>query len=219
MATLKIQVKDSRFVSYSGTEVNLFTSTKVNGNGWECNIDDNGNITCVAQQFYGDVRHTIKFNIKKSWIKLILKVGNQMPKVLKSYKLEGMQIDGVIGLPGGFIDKRRAYFRDAKFQEFLDEHELTAVRFESANTIYVLKEEFYNGESIYREEIDDTDGRVELIFNDVEKKQEDGRILVVRRVEVTSASWAIKKVVNGSRIQRILYTSENPKQIRNLPRK
>ncbi len=221
MATLKVQVKNSRFVTYSGVEVKLFTPTKVKGNGWECCIDDKGNITCVAQQYYNDVRHTIKLNIKNGWVKLLLKVGDQQTKALRSYKLESENTDGLIGLPAGYIDKRRAYFRDAKFQEFLDAHELTAVNFESANGIYELKEEFWRGESIYKEEIDDTDGCAELIFNDVKKSEEDeeGSFLIVRRVEVTNATWTIKKVVKGSKIQRILYTSDNPKKIMNLPTK
>lgn len=221
MATLKVQIRNSRFIDYSGVEVKLFTPSKIKGNGWECCIDDKGNITCIAQQYYSGVRHTVKFTIKNSWVKLLLKVGDEKNRAIKSYKLESQPTDGIIGLPGGYIDKRRAYFRDAKFQEFLNEHQLTAVNSESANAIYVLHEEFYRGESIYREEIEDTDGRTELIFNDVSKHEEDeeGTFIVTRQVEVTDASWAIKKVVNHAKVQRILYTSDNPKAILNLPKK
>lgn len=220
MATLKVRIKNSQFVDYSGGEVELFTPTNVKGNGWECYINDKGNITCIAQHVYGDVKHTIKLNIKNGWVKLRLKIGEQPTQVLKSYKLESDYTDGLIGLPGGYIDRRRAYFRDSNFQEFLDSNKLDAVNFESANVTYVLYEEFYKGESIYKEEIEYTDGRTELVFNDIKKSEqnEEGSFRIVRHIEVRDASWAIKKVVRRSGIQRILYTNKNPKQILNLPK-
>jgi len=220
MATLKVKVKNSRFVDYNGVEVKLFTPTKVKGNGWECNIDENGNISCVAQQYYDGERHTMKLNIKNGRVKLLLKVGHQMPKVLKVYELEYDNTDGVIGLPSGHIDKRRAYFRDEKFQKFMDEHGLAAVNHESANGVFGLHEEFLEGESIFKEEIEDTDGTTETISKKIKEIPDNGEnsFLIYQHIRVSHATWAIKKITKGMIVKRILYTSDNPKKILNLPK-
>lgn len=224
MATLKVQIKDSRFATYSGGEVKQFTPTYINGNGWECYINEKGDITCIAQQVHGEVKHILKFTIKNFWVKLKLKIGEDKYRMLKSYKLANNSTDGIIGLPSGYIDRRRVFFRCAQFQEFLDSHELTSVNFDPPNTIYVLYEEFCRGESIYKEEIECTDGTMELLFKDLkrnvkEQEQEEGSFIIIRQVEVANARWAIKRVVKGDRVQRILYTRYNPKTLDNLPKK
>ena len=220
MATLQLKVQGSRFVEHNGIEVKSFTPMYVDANGWKCYMNDNGNISCIAEQHYNGVRHTIKFNLKNNYVKLILKKGKDKPKVLKSYKLDKWPTDGVIGLPGGYIERRRAYFREGSFQEFLEKYALTAVRNEPAIGIYVLQEKFCNGESIYKEEVEITDGKAELIFNDVYKNEndEEGTFIIWRKVEVTNATWVIKKVMTEAKLHRILYTSENPKEITNLPK-
>ena len=220
MATLKLTVENSRFVNHNGVNVESFSPTYVEGNGWKCYIYNDGDISCVAEKHYKNVRHGIKLNIKKGWVKLSLKIGKESPKVLKSYKLESCTQDGVIGLPAGYIDKRKAYFRDADFQKFLDKYELTAVRYEAANGIYVLFEQIQDSGVIFKEEIENTDGQAELIFNDFEEGDEKSITTIKREVQVTNASWVIKKVtLSEGRTLRILYTSDNPKEIMNLPKK
>lgn len=221
MATLQLKVQKSRFVEHNGVEVKTFTPTYVEANGWKCYIKDNGNIVCIAEQDYSGIRYKSKIALKKGYVKLLLKKGFRHPKVLKSYKLEVWPVDGVIGLPGGHISSRRPYFRDEEFQKFLKEHELSAVRHGEASVIYTLKEKLRGGKVSYREEIEASDGRTELIFNDILKreKDEEGTFTILRKVEVTNATWVIKKVVSGTGINRILYTTENPNKITNLPKK
>lgn len=220
MATLQLKVQGSRFVGHNGVKVKVFTPTHVDANGWNCYIDDNGNISCVAEQHYKGVRHTIKFSLKNNYVKLLLKKGDARPMPLKKYRLDQWPINGVIGLPAGYIDRRRAYFREEKFQEFLNKYGLTAVRNELASGIYDLQEKFCKGKCFYKEEIETTDGQTELIFNDVDKDEnaEEGTFTVCRQVEVINATWVIKKVVKEGSTRRILYTSENPKEIPNLPK-
>ena len=192
MATLKLTVENGRFVKHNGVNVESFNPLYVEGNGWKCYMYSDGNISCVAERMYKDGKHTIKLNIKRGWVKLILKIGEEPAQKLRSYKLESENQDGLIGLPGGYIDKRKAYFRDADFQRFLDENGLTAVRNETANDVYLLFEQIQGDNTIFREEIEHTDGQTELIFNDLVISNEGGIITIKREVEVTNASWVIK---------------------------
>jgi len=221
MPTLKLTLKDSRFVSHNDINVENFSPTYVLGNGWECHIDSEGTVYCFAERHYREKRHSIKLKIKDGWVKLLLKIGHEEPKVLKSYKLAEWPTDGVIGLPGGYIDRRRAYFREHSFQELLDRYGLTAVRCEPANGVYIILEKFENGESIFKEEIEATDGTQELIFNEVKypDPNEESTFKVYRQVQITDAKWVIKKVTRDTGIFRILYTMENPKEMTDLPKK
>ena len=153
MANLSIEVKDSKFVSHKGVSVQIFTENHVLGNTWECRITENGRIDCISTQFYSGERHQIKFKIDKGYVKVLLKIGDAHPTVLKSYKLEKWPMDGVIVLPTGYIDKRRPHFRKSNFQKFLDKNTLSAVRCEDPNKIYRLLWE-HNGHTIsFNEEI------------------------------------------------------------------
>lgn len=221
MPTLKLTLKNSRFVAHNSVNVETFSPTYVLGNGWECHIDSEGTVYCFAERYYRNERHSIKLKIKDGWVKLLLKIGGNEPKALKSYKLDEWPTDGVIGLPGGFIDTRRAFFRENSFQELLDQYGLTAVRCEPANGVYVLLEKFHEGNSIFKEEIEATDGSRELIFNDVKypDENEENTFTIHREVQVTNANWVIKKVTRDNGILRILYTTDNPKEISNLPKK
>jgi len=219
MPTLQLKVKNSRFVEHNGVEVKTFTPTYVEANGWKCYLNDNGNITCIAEKTYDDIR--FKIEIKNGYLKISSKKGDMRPKILKSYKIKEWPVDGVIGLPRGYLDSIRPYFREEKFQEFLNNYGLSAVKCEEASAIYALKERFCRGEVTYKEEIEASDGHIELISNDVHKAgdNEDGTLKILRKVEVTNATWVIKKVIKGTKISRILYTTKNPKQITNLPQK
>lgn len=219
MPTLKITLKNSRFADHNGTNVQFFSPTYVEGNGWECYIDSDGTIVCIAERFYNRERHSIKFKIKDGNVKLLLKIGNNFPCALKSYKLDEWPVDGVIGLPGGYIDRRRAFFRKASFQLLLDELGLTSVRYEPANGIYVILEKFEKGNLIFKEEIEDTDGCKELVLNDIDTSDEEETFTVRREIQVTDATWVIKKVTTQDKILRILYTMNDPKETKNLPKK
>ena len=220
MATLQLKVKDGRFVESNGVNVKAFSPTYVEGNEWKCEIKKDGAIFCFAQKTVGETMYSMRYTITNGWTKLTLKIGDQKPKILKNFRLREPNIAGVIGLPGGDITKRRPYFREAGFQELLERYGLTAVRFEYANAVYTLHEQFQNGETIFKEEIEITDGNQECIFEEtIESSQ--GEILAMKRcVEVTDAKWVIKKVqkVDGG-IHRILITKQNPKTMRGLPQK
>lgn len=209
MATLRLKIVDSKFVSHNGVEIETFEERYVNANGWEVTLSEVGKLECVALRYYDGILHLVKFKVQKGYARLILKVGEKRAKVLKSFKLESWPADVILGLPGGFIDSRRPYIRREKFQRFLDEHDISSVRNESPNGTYLLIREAKNGKFIYYETIE-TDGNAKLV-------QEDDKNGLYR-YEIIDASWAIKTVEKeGSRI-RVLYTMDNPEEIMNLPK-
>lgn len=218
MATLKIQFKDSKFVSHNGVNVESFEENYVKGNGWECRITEKGRIDCIATEFYNGERHQIKLKIDKGYAKVLLKIGDGRPRAIKSYRMAMWPQDGVIVLPAGFIDKRRPHFRNAEFQKFLDDYGLTAVRNESANGIYQLMME-HNGHAVVFKEDIETDGRIKEISVETHDESKNGQFCVKRMLEVTDATWVIKTVWRLVKYEhRILYTFDNPKEIVGLPK-
>lgn len=210
MSTLQIRMVDSKFVSHNGVNVEVFEENYVKGNGWEARVKPDGRLECVASCYYHEELHLIKLKIHKGFVKLIMKIGREKCITLKSCKLEyGWPCDGIVGLPGGYIDKRRPYFRTDRFQKFLNDYKITSVRHESANGTYMLLTENYDGELLYYEELE-TDGNSELVLED----SENG----IHRYEVTNATWTIKTVVEKNKKLRILYTTDNPEKIMNLPK-
>lgn len=220
MANLKIEIKNSKFVSHNGVNVEKFEEHNVEGNSWTCRITQEGRVDCIATRFYNGERHQIKFKIDKGYVKVLLKINDGRPRALKSYKLEKWPVDGIIVLPEGYIDNRRPHFRDASFQRFLDEYGLTAIRCESANGIFATLQE-HNGHRIMFNEVLDTDGKMKVISEDtkVDKKSIDKPFTIKQMVEISEASWVIKTVEKFGKYQyRILYTLDDPKQIKGLPK-
>lgn len=223
MATLQIEFKNGKFVSHNGVNVDVATNTYIKGNGWTGEVDENGNIVFNAVHYYDKgVRHQLKFKIVNGYVKKILKVGADKPKVLKSYKMEQWPIDGVIGLTAGYIDKRTTYFRTASFQNFLNQHGITAVRFESANGIFNLMQKHDRLCRVFFSEEIKSDGRLKKISRNVANSDGENEYKTFdefNMVEVTDASWTIKTVwKHGKMNNRILYTLDDPQRIVGLPK-
>lgn len=219
MAILEIRIKDKMFMSHNGVNVSIFTPHCMEGNGWKCEITEEGDVTCIATKTYFDVKRQIRFCIKNGHVEKTLKIGDGRPTVLKSYKLNQWPQDGVIRLSNGYIDKRTASFRESEFQNFLDEYRITALRYEIASGVYKLTQEVVEGDTVFEEKIE-TDGKEELIFNDVKypEKCKDDSFSACRLVEITEATWAIKTSKRLDVIERrVLYTMDNLRQIR-LPK-
>ena len=209
MATLQIEFKDGKFISHNGVNVEEATSTHIKGNGWIGNVDEEGNLYFIAIWKRKKARHQLKYTITNGYVKKVLRIGNEKSIVLKSYRMEKWPIDGIIGLSAGDIDKRITYFRSSDFQNFLDEHGITAVRYESANGIYKL---IHESTTNFHEYID-TDGTAQTISQETKETETN------QKVEVTDASWVIKKVYNSGVLTHcILYTLDDPKQIIGLPK-
>ena len=202
MPTLRIRIVDSKFVSHNGENVKTFEERYISGNGWEATISEEGKLECVALQYYGGVPHIVKLKVQKQgYARFIIKIGENPVRVLKKFKLETWPADVVLGLPGGYIDKRRPYIRRKEFQDFLDKYEISSVRNETPNGTYLLFREVKDEKVVYNETIE-TDGDVIPVVEDSENN--------LYRYEVTNASWVIKTVENHGKILRVLYTMDNP---------
>lgn len=220
MATLQIEFRDKKFVSNNGVNVKVATDTHIEGNGWKGNVDENGNFYFIVREYHERVLHQLKFQIKNGYVKKTLKIGDQMPKVLKSFKISGWPIDGVIGLSDGYICNRTTYFRTVEFQKFLDEYGLTAVRCEAANGLYTCMEKRDNQSTFLSESIE-TDGYVRELSTDYVDDKYATKVLpdIEQVLEVTDASWVIKTVWKRDELNsRILYTLDNPWKIIGLPK-
>lgn len=220
MPTLQIEFKNRKFVSHNGVNVKVATDTHVEGNGWNGDVDEKGNISFIAVQYYEEVRHQLKFKINNGYVKKLLKIGDGRPRVLKSYRIPNWPIDGVIGLSDGDICNRTAYFRTDEFQKFLDEYGFTAVRCESANGIYTLMEK-RDEQSTFLSESIETDGKVKELSPGYVDDKYDTKLFpdIEQVVEVTDASWVIKMVWKRDKLnKRILYTLDTPWEIVGLPK-
>lgn len=224
MAILQIELKNGKFASHNGVNVEVATDYYIKGNDWIGEINENGNVFFKAVHCYGKgVRHQLKFKIVNGCVKTILTVGNKKPKILKTYKLEQWPIDGTIGLTSGYIDERLAYFRNADFQCFLDEHGITAVRHESANGIFNLIQKHDGIHRVFFSEYLESDGTIKELSRDVveygEGYNEYKPFNILNMMEVSDASWTIRTVWKYGKISnRILYTLDDPQKIVGLPK-
>ena len=234
MATLKIKLENGVFVEANGVQYfDLKQPFAISANGWECSIREDGTVFCESSREYSDGVHTIRYIIlPNGFAKLTLKMPRSKVQTLRKgfVTSKGKKLsDGIIGLSGGNIDSRYAYFRDSSFQKFLDDHGISAVKRENPNRVYRLRSAEYGGgkcrSNIY------TDGKVE------EKESSGGRTErwqeefpntcayeCERTMEVTGSTWALHKQSQheGDRCNcfSILYTMEkNLTQLVGLPNK
>lgn len=223
MATLQIEFKNGKFISNNGVNIEVATDTYIKGNGWIGKVDECGNIVFNAIHYYDKgVRHQLKFKITDGYVKKILKIGDNKPRVLKSFRLDRWPIDGTIGLTSGYIDERVTYFRTASFQRFLDQHGITAVRCESANGIFNLMQKHDGIHCTFFSENIERDGKVKELSRDAINYNEGMNCKpfdILNMVEVSDASWTIKTVwMHGKMNNRILYTLDDPQEIVGLPK-
>ena len=219
MATLLIEVKDSKFVAHNNLKVKEFSETRIVANNWECIIDEGGNITCTTIRFYMGEQRKIKFSIKNGWVESIIKIGDRMPKVLKRNKLNCECTDGTIELMDGYFDKRTAYFSQYSFTKILEEHGISDIKGVSPNRIYQLLQVRDKDDFTFSEEIE-TDGESRLETSEIkeEKNRKQQKITINQMVAVTNATWVVKTIWKKGVIEkRILYTLDNPRKIEGLP--
>lgn len=103
--------------------------------------------------------------------------------------------DGLVGLSGGHVANRYAYFRDAHFQERLDKLGITAIKRENPNQEFSGRCEHTRlGSASFRVQ---TDGRMEVAMTDIGEFVSDlDNPLEMewkqhKLVRVTHANWAV----------------------------
>lgn len=144
MATSKVRIQNGYFV-------NSENPMSVSINGWECKIKLDGTIECNCVRIYSDGEHCMRYVIRQNgFAKLTLKTPYGGVKTLRrGYVLPRGEIlsDGLLGLAGGNVDTRYAYFRNGSFQSFLDKYGITAVKHEDPNQVYSVRNALYGGGS------------------------------------------------------------------------
>ena len=221
MATLKITIENGFFSNTNRCYLHLFEPTHVVANGWDCIIREDGTIICDAVRNYSDGEHSIRYKISPNgYAKLTFKLAGGRVKTLKEGFVlpKGVKLSaGLIGLSGGNIDNRYAYFRDASFQQFLDRFGITAVKQQNPNTLYTVRNAMYGGGRC-RSNIQ-SDGKIVKLDYDLGRtkqweKENPGTCAseVDITYQVTGATWAILSQTQheGDRHNhsRILYTLE-----------
>lgn len=232
MATLNITIENGFFVKHNGIYVKSIEPTHVVANGWDCTIREDCSIVCSATREYSDGTHSVRYAIQKNgFAKLTLKKpGEKLKTIKKGFVIpRGCQLsDGTLGLSGGNIDTRYAFFRDSVFQKFLNEHDISAIKRENPNRLFTLRNAEYGGGNCHS--IILTDGVVHSLQLDSGRSDQwrkefpstcayEGEITV----SVTGATWVLHKQSqherNRSNCFRILYTLENPTTLVGIPMK
>lgn len=184
MSTIMIRIKDGRIYSLNYSHpFKLSDDGKFfSMNDWAVTIKDShngrpGRIVCHSEREYSD----------------------GLAICHREFKLA----DGVVGLAGGNICDRYAYFRSWNFQEFLSKHGITAVKHEDPNRVFsgFASWSAHGDASITVE----SDGEVKYDF------QSSSEATGYAYYTVSGASWAIVTVQNyyenNRNYARILYSS------------
>ena len=218
MATLRIDVRNGKFIGHNGVNIGVFKENYVEGNGWRCYITEDGEVVCTNRGTYQGKEHTLKYTLRNGVAKLTARIGKEEAKILKKHKLNQCDLDGTIGLSAGPANLRRAYFRDRDFQEFLDKYNLTAVNNTEPNTTFRL-DEFNDSEGFLKQDIF-TDGSIELEEEETLTIETDivgTEFRASKKYKVTNATWAIVKSEGNKGISKVLYAIINPMKLTNLP--
>ncbi len=221
MAILQVRIKDGFFEEAIGRYVKIFEPTHVIADGWNCTISDNGWIRCDAIEKYFDGEHSMRYVIQPNgFAKLTLKVpGIPLRTLKKCYVIpKGTKLsNGIIGLASGPIDKRYSYFRNESFQEFLDEHGISAIRHENPNKNFLIRNASYYGGKCFSYLL--TDGESNKVLFDLGRTKSwsehyhnshsyEEEVLT----KVSGSTWVIHKQtqneVNNRNCFSILYTLE-----------
>ena len=219
MATLKLKLENGFFAGSNGVYLQSLTPTEVSGNGWDCRIHENGMIECICAREYADGVHSIRYAIQPNgFAKLTLRVPGQRDKVLKKGFVlrRGEKLsNGTLGLAGGHVDCRYAYFRNESLTAFMEKYGLTAISREDPNQVFELRH------------VDDGRGTCRCVLTTDGSSEYKGAELFERingsyqSYEVTNASWAIveKRQWEGDNknYSRILYTLSNDIYSLDLP--
>lgn len=221
MPTLHLTLENGFFVK-ADMPVKILKPTHVLGNGWNCTIKKNGTIICIASRKYKSGLRSIRYMIHPNgFAELTLKKTGSHIKILKKNFVTpkgSMVSNGMIGLSGGQIDNRYAYFRDDKFQEILKEFGFTGIKFMDPNQEYHIREAYNVNEFSHGSVI--TDGNHISIPSNSGKSdyweqidsswyEQDITILV------TDATWAVFTQYQNKNYIRILYTHiRNPEDLK-----
>lgn len=189
MSTLQMKIKNGKILDINGRyfEGASEDGLKAEGNGWVVTIvpmskETPGKIVAHCERHYSDG-----------------------PAIChREFKLQ----DGILGLSGGRVTERYAYFRKQKFQDFLDKFGITAVKREDPNQTFKGFTAWDGwGEAHYHVDTDGTATRED--YRDY-INVENGNYTGSANIAVSNATWAIVSTDdyygNSRNHARIIYT-------------
>lgn len=218
MATLQIKIRDGKFISINSKNIEVAESKRIKGNGWNCRINEEGEVTCNGAFYFRSKKHWVKFVLKNGFSELIVtKVGEKKTVMEIHEEIKKFPLDGTIYLPGNFSYTTIPFFREnGDLPAFLRKHGLTAFLEMDPNGKFNLTQERKGADIIYEDEVT-SDGTVKLKF----KRQEVGKnnLIVFAEAQVLEATWVVKTTKqNGKIVARVLYAKGNPEKIKGLPK-
>ena len=202
MATLNITIINGKFIDATGALVEIQTEDEICGNGWNVKRLPDGTIECVSKSRYLDGTHAIKYTIFPDGIDRISTwTPRDKKRILhkgRAFCDNGEPISGIICLSDGKIDQRFAYFRSFGFQKFLDDNNLSGVRFMEPNKRFTLiqmhNRDGYICSGIY------TDGCMtrDYIRCRQNDKKNRGHFELIEGITISDASWTVVQIEKNS---------------------
>lgn len=233
MPIVKLTVKDGMFTEVHGMDlVEQKSPRHIVANGWICDILDDGSIHCTATKEYSDGPKSMTYHIRPDgFARQTFREPGKNPKTIqKGFVVEkGTNVEGTIVLSGGLIPKRYVTFRTVEFQNFLNEHGITAVSYKDVKlrTEYELRQARYAG-GVCKMKLE-TDGDIQKLSEnhdqtEIFKQQRPGttEYLYTEVFAIKNATWVILTKIqhegDWNVHARILYTARNPLTLK-LPKK
>ncbi len=198
MATTQLRILGGKIFSYNDRKFEKMSADGLfySGNRWSVQIvpptmEEDGKIICHSEENYQD----------------------GLAVCHKEFPLK----DGTIGLSGGNIKTRYAYFRSTKFQKFLDDFGVTHVKYVDPNMAYPMLKTFNDTyrcmQKIY------TDGdvfEIPMQMLDADEVPRPGGNKKLYRCDscymVRNATWVVVETDNhyigGENSTKILYTNK-----------
>lgn len=134
-------------------------------NGWNCFFTKRGSFVAVCEREYSDGIHTASYTITPNgFAKLSIENPRGKKITRKGFIVKkGEPVVGVVGLSGGYVDNRYAYFRDIYFIKYLEDNGLDKVVHETPNQEFMLYNYRLAGLGNERhDKIIETDGEIEI---------------------------------------------------------
>lgn len=213
MATLMVKIQNGFFSDSYGRYLESLSPTHLVGNGWDCTINPDGSLFCECAREYSDGLHSIRYVIQKSgFAKLTLKTPWTFKVLRRGFvTTKGVPFgNGTLGLAGGNVDERYAYYRDSAFQKFLEKFGITAVKHEDPNQTFAGFSN-YSGWGT-ASQIVYSDGKIQTEYEDCPGSlfKQTNLYSGTDYNTVSGAKWAIVETSENYRenhnFSRILYT-------------
>lgn len=222
MATLQIRIRNGEFISTNSVGIKSEEKQKIKGNGWNCRINEVGEVICSGAFYLRGKKYWIKFALLEDGYSelTVTQMGKAGNGTKIREKIKTFPLDGTIYLPVNYNATSRPFFRETiDLDNFLKKHGLTAVLDVNPNGKYRLIQKRDGSNITYEDEIT-SNGTEKIQFKGQEiDKSNTQKIAIFAEAQVTEATWVVRTTKkNGEIAKRILCTKVAPEKIEGLPK-